>query len=154
MNRTLNYCGLKYKLHFNTCFILKKTQKSWSSSTALPRLIRLIGVQTSVTDELPHSYHQKRCGVCNQGIRVSLANDVRAFLTFVPSTLGRSAVTATRRRGVSTCRTLLKPRSMLPRTLRAELGVSFCAAVPSVLKKSKRSTQLTAKITLANMIFR
>ena len=73
---------------------------------------------------------------------------MRATLTFVPSTLGRSAVAATRRRGVSTCRTLFKPRSMLPRTLRAELGVSFCVVVPSVLKISKRSTQLKAKIII------
>jgi hypothetical protein len=61
--------------------------------------------------------------------------NTETFLTFAPSTAGRSAVTATRRRGVSTCRTLFRPRSMLPSTLRADIGVSFCLVVPSVLKK-------------------
>jgi hypothetical protein len=75
-----------------------------------------------------------------RGVDQSLANNAEAFLTFVPSTAGRSAVAAIRRRGVSTCRTLFKPRSMLPRTLRAEFGVSFCVVVPSVLKKSKEYT--------------
>jgi hypothetical protein len=63
------------------------------------------------------------------------------FLTLAPSSVGRSVLDATRRRGVSTWRTLLKPRSMLPRTLRAESGVSFGVVTP-VLKQCQRSIKL------------
>lgn len=65
------------------------------------------------------------------------ADRAEAFLTFAASTVGRSAEAGIRRRGVSTCRTLLKPRSMLPSTLRADRGVSFGVVAPSVLKNAK-----------------
>lgn len=65
---------------------------------------------------------------------ISIYIHVEACLTLVPSIAGRLAVATARRRGVRTWRTLFKPRSMLPRTLRAESGGSFGVSVPSVLK--------------------